>query len=95
MSRPEQVIVDLSAVTSNRELHEVLKRGLGFPDWYGMNWDAFWDAITGLVEMPERLQFTGWSSFEARLPAEAQQLKSSLEQMSSEFPHVAATVSCA
>ncbi|WP_449555803.1 barstar family protein [Hymenobacter tibetensis] len=25
----------------------------GFPDWCGASWDAFWDCIIAIVEMPE------------------------------------------
>ncbi|WP_268800413.1 barstar family protein [Pseudomonas huanghezhanensis] len=39
-------------MASAEELHCVLRGALGFPGWQGCNWDAFWDAITGLIEMP-------------------------------------------
>ena len=35
--------VDFSEVKYYAEIHEVLKRDLDFPDYYGCNWDAFWD----------------------------------------------------
>ncbi|MEU6540552.1 barstar family protein [Streptomyces sp. NPDC047000] len=40
------ITIDVSEVTDERALHLLLKRELGFPDFYGMNWDAFRDAIT-------------------------------------------------
>lgn len=51
MSRVQLVEIDLRAITSAEELHSLLMESLNFPGWYGANWDAFWDAITGLVEM--------------------------------------------
>jgi RNAse (barnase) inhibitor barstar len=92
MPRSESVVVDLTLIQSKQALHEALKDALDFPDWYGMNWDAFWDAITGLVEMPQRLRFSGWPSFELRLPREAHQLRSALEQMSEKYPQSASKV---
>ncbi|MBP5953865.1 barstar family protein [Pseudomonas sp. P42] len=41
MSRLELVSIDLSEVQSSQALHGMLKEALGFPDWYGCNWDAF------------------------------------------------------
>ena len=41
---------------------------LNFPEFYGMNWDAFWDTITGLVELPERVTIKGWNNLAAVLP---------------------------
>ncbi|MEU2605993.1 barstar family protein [Streptomyces albus] len=35
------ITIDVSEVTDERALHLLLKRELGFPDFYGMNWDAF------------------------------------------------------
>ena len=65
MSRVVLVEIDLTSVATAKELHVELARALGFPRWYGRNWDAFWDAITGLVEMPRTLRFRAWSSLEA------------------------------
>ena len=38
--------VDFSKVNHFIEIHEVLKRDLDFPDYYGGNLDALWDCLT-------------------------------------------------
>ena len=38
--------VDFSEVKYYIEIHEVLKRDLDFPDYYGGNLDALWDCLT-------------------------------------------------
>lgn len=45
-------------IQSIAQFHTEIAKFLDFPDFYGKNWDAFWDAITGLVEMPATLQIT-------------------------------------
>jgi len=35
------VVIDLSDVRTASALNELLARKLGFPDYYGKNWDAF------------------------------------------------------
>ncbi|MDA3642826.1 barstar family protein [Saccharopolyspora indica] len=65
------MIVVLSEVETPGQLHLVLKRSFGFPHMYGMNWDAFWDAITGLVELPDEIAFTGWARLAEKLPRDA------------------------
>jgi RNAse (barnase) inhibitor barstar len=72
----EELIIDLSNIQSPQELHLKFKTELGFPDFYGMNWDAFWDAITGLVEMPEEVILKNWKALERRMPSDAEILKS-------------------
>lgn len=84
--RPPQVKIDLAGVTSARELHERLAAALGFPAFYGHNWDAFWDAITGLVAMPRRLVIHGWRDVEARWPADASIMVECLRDLNAQHP---------
>ena len=45
----DQYIVDFSKVKHYIEIHEVLKRDLDFPDYYGGNTDALWDCLTDML----------------------------------------------
>ncbi|MEU5152355.1 CPCC family cysteine-rich protein [Streptomyces yangpuensis] len=74
-----RVVIDVGPVRSERDLHQALERELGFPAFYGMNRDAFWDAITGLVTMPRELRFVGWAGLELREPSAAAVLREQLE----------------
>ncbi len=38
-------ILDLTGCKYLGELHGRIKSALDFPDYYGENWDAFWDCI--------------------------------------------------
>ncbi|MGW5020382.1 barstar family protein [Streptomyces sp. NRRL F-5053] len=82
---PDPLIVDLRTVRSPEELQEVLQRQLCFPDFYGKNWNAFWDTITGLVELPYDVTFSGWSAFSSALPDEAQRLRGLLDDYLAEY----------
>lgn len=53
-STKKEVTIDLKKVSTKEELQNLLKQELDFPDYHGGNWDAFWDTITGLVELPEK-----------------------------------------
>ncbi len=80
------ITIDLQDVRSGEELHALLAARLGFPTFYGRNWDAFWDAITGLVELPAAVRLVGWQGFAARLPEEARQLHRCLGDFARELP---------
>ena len=69
--RKALVVVNVSSICSSRELHSTLKLELGLPSFYGMNWDAYWDAITGLIELPETLVFDGWNVLSFALPEDS------------------------
>lgn len=90
--RPALVVLDLSSVATPDELQVLLRDSLGFPGWYGRNWNAFWDGITALVEMPQRLQIIGWKGFAERLPADASIMKRCLDEMSVRYPSLAPSV---
>ena len=70
-SKLQTVEIDLSTVQSVAELHIVFQERFQFPGFYGRNWDAFWDSITGLVKLPDRVRFLGWLTFESRFPRDA------------------------
>ncbi|MEU3195791.1 barstar family protein [Streptomyces sp. NPDC006996] len=72
---PHALVIDLTEVRNTEQLHRLLQRELRFPDFYGRNWNALWDAITGLVDLPHELTFTGWAAFSAALPTDAHTLR--------------------
>lgn len=92
MTRKALVVFDLTSIGTVRELHLLMAKTLQFPDWYGPNWDAFWDVSIGLVEMPEKLQLLGWNDFETRFPRDAWIMKKCLTELAAEYPANASEV---
>ena len=37
--------LDLTGCKNLDEIHERIRVAFDFPDWYGKNWDAFWDLL--------------------------------------------------
>ena len=89
MRREKHITIDLTNITESKELQFLLMERLNFPGWYGCNWDAFWDGITGLVQMPEVLSLVGWSIMEERLPMDAKLMKECLDEMANQYPDIA------
>ncbi|WP_430343830.1 barstar family protein [Rossellomorea marisflavi] len=50
--------------------------------------DAFWDAITGQIELPETLIFEGWSNVEERIPKYSQIFINLLNDFKEQYPHL-------
>ncbi len=86
MVRKELVTIDVSTVTTPKEFHEILQKNLDFPKFYGMNWDAFWDAITGLVYMPLKLEFIGWNNIKAIMPDDSLIFQELINDLNTEYP---------
>ena len=81
-----KITVDLNNVESSEELQTLLKSQLDLPDSYGANWDAFWDAITGMIELPQTLIFNNWYTMEKKIPEDARILKSLLKDFNTQYP---------
>ncbi|MFC9530281.1 barstar family protein [Streptomyces sp. NPDC057717] len=73
------ITIDVSEVRDEGSLHLLLIRELDFPEFYGMNWAAFWDAITGLVSIPDHVRFLGWDQLAVGVPRGAAMLRRALD----------------
>lgn len=79
------ITIDVSDARDGQQLHTALSQAFDFPSFYGMNWAAFWDAITGLVEIPDHVRFLGWGNLATRLPREANVLRDSLDRYRDQY----------
>jgi RNAse (barnase) inhibitor barstar len=84
---PEQSI-DVSGVYDDETLHEYLSKTLGFPGYYGWNWDAFWDCIVSddQSSMPTILRVSGLDELRRLVPESAKHLESCLSDYAAKFP---------
>ena len=52
------VYLDMGGCKYIGEMHERIRLAFGFPEWYGGNWDAFWDFLRSECEV-EYLHVSG------------------------------------
>ena len=57
-----EVVIDCAEFSSSEELYQALMVRLSLPSCYGMNLDALWDSITGLVAMPLAIIWIGFET---------------------------------
>ena len=55
----KKYIVDFTNVKYYLEMHEVIKKSLDFPDYYGRNWSAFWDCLNDMYGDPKHIEIIG------------------------------------
>ena len=84
-TRKKYVVINVENIKDSQELHKLLKSELKFPHFYGMSWDAFWDAITGLVQLPEVTIIKGYKILKQDLPQDAEILVNTLERYNNLF----------
>lgn len=81
----EIVQLNLNDIESGRDFQMLLKNKMNFPDFYGLNWDAFWDAITGLGKLPRVIEITGWERMTNKLPNDAQMFNKLLDEYNEQY----------
>jgi len=81
--RPDLIELDLGTIETSLDLHLMLRDRLQFPDYYGENWDAFWDCIRDDEQssMPTTLRLRGWDALQRRLPRDAKLLRKVLDDL--------------
>jgi RNAse (barnase) inhibitor barstar len=84
--------IDLSSIETEEQLHVLISSALSFPKFYGNNWDAFWDSITGLVELPTIIEFKGSQHLQLVLPSSYKQLQLCFTQLKREYPDINCSV---
>lgn len=79
------VDLDVSKIVTAEALHVLLESSLGFPGYYGRNWDAFWDCISDPEQstMPDVLRVTGWERLVELLPRDAALMRECLADLPS------------
>ncbi|TGE29888.1 barstar family protein [Hymenobacter metallicola] len=77
--------LDLTGIQTKAALHQLFKQALGFPEWYGPSWDAFWDSAVAIVDMPEQLTLVHWQEFAAHCPHDMNILRRVMQDYAAEM----------
>lgn len=56
MAAVKEVTIDFSGCKNWVKVHELIKKELELPEFYGCNLDALWDSITGLMYVPANIK---------------------------------------
>ena len=62
----EKYTIDFTNVNTYFEMHAVIWKALEFPDYYGCNWDAFWDCLTDMYGEPIHIEIIGLDVMERK-----------------------------
>jgi RNAse (barnase) inhibitor barstar len=86
-TRPPKQTIDVSGIYDDETLHEYLSKTLGFPGYYGFNWDAFWDCIRDddQSSMPHVLKVRGLDELRRLTPESANKFEACLKDYVSEL----------
>ena len=69
MAEKKTITLDLTDCKYIGELHERIRVAFDFPEWYGANWDAFWDLLWSECDADE-LKIIGESTLPRKFDSE-------------------------
>ena len=58
--------IDFTKVKHYIEMHKIIQEALDFPNYYGCNWDAFWDCLTDMYGDPIHIEIIGLEVIERK-----------------------------
>lgn len=79
----ELYTIDFTNVQHYLEMHFIIREALDWPDYYGCNWDAFWDCLTNMVGRPVHIEIIGLDVIERKFDNAARTMVETLK----EFKH--------
>ena len=57
MNQQKRFVLDFASCSTVGELYLVIKKEMDLPEWFGNNLSAFWDGLTGMIEVPAVIVF--------------------------------------
>ena len=48
-NKTQKYIIDFKDVKGIYDMFEIISTAMDFPDYFGNNWDAFWDCMTDII----------------------------------------------
>ena len=79
MEQEKIITLDLTGCKYLGELHQRIKEAFDFPDFYGENWDAFWDLLRSECDA-DKVMVVGGDSVSKELSTSVQNMKGILEE---------------
>ena len=70
----EKYVVDFTNVKYYLEMHAVIEKSLDFPDYYGCNWDAFWDCLNDMYGTSIHIEIIGIEVIERKFVNAAEKM---------------------
>ena len=79
MEEKKVVTLDVTGCKSRGELHRRIREAFEFPDFYGQNWDAFWDLLRSECDA-DKVVVIGAYTLPRELGPSAEMIKSVLQE---------------
>jgi ribonuclease inhibitor len=63
----DMIVIDFTNSKSIQDIHKKLQTALDFPEYYGGNWSALWDMLSGYIDYSVLIKLKGLNSLPLEL----------------------------
>ncbi len=74
-------VIDFKDVTSVYDMFEIISTEMDFPDYFGNNWDAFWDCMTDIICTNIEIEVLNLNALDSNLQKDKEKLLCLLEEL--------------
>jgi ribonuclease inhibitor len=87
-------IIDVGDARTRDELHQILAEALRFPDYYGKDWDAFWDCVRDpeQSDVPRGVVIKGIAALGSTLEREVRIFQECITGLKDERPDISIAI---
>ena len=84
------IVLDFTDCKYPADIHRVLKDSFGFPEYYGVNWDALWDCLNDLFFSSEEalVKICGISTLDKEMQAYLKPMFELFSDISDDNPNI-------
>ena len=88
--RRNEIILDFSNCKYLEDVHTVLKKKFGLPEYYGKNWDALWDCLDDRFDDDKKytIKINGYNKLEENLRDHCSAMIGVFDDVHNEHPNV-------
>ena len=80
-TKTQKYIIDFKDVKGIYDMFEIISTAMDFPDYFGNNWDAFWDCITDINGVPLYIEINNFDILKEKLFDESEYLITCLKRL--------------
>ena len=84
------IVLDFTVCKYPADIHRVLKESFGFPEYYGVHWDALWDCLNDLFFSSEEalIKICGISILDKEMQAYLKPMFELFSDISDDNPNI-------
>ena len=74
-------VIDFKNVKGHFDMFEIISTAMDFPDYFGNNWDAFWDCMTDLICINLEIEILNLDALDSDLREDKEKLICLLKEL--------------